>query len=322
MSGSGGRTERESTMGLPARYPSRMHRLFLACLLGAAGCIDLDDFPSESIVTGPRVLAVVAEPPEVTPGNSLSVSTLVVDADEVEIEYRICGTFDGPFGGAQFGERDEEDCGERALLRGSGPTWVVPADALAAFWSNADLIEAVLGGTLSVETIDVIRNSVGIPLLIEITIQADGKELRAVKRVLLSENPEPHANPPPPAFDYGKLAVIGDLNETWNCTSAKPLIAKPNARIELAPAVTDGTESWVEPYRVINARGEIEEREEREFYSWFATGGDFESHLTRAPLRNQVWTAPGTPGGHRLWLVVRDGHGGESACGINVSVKS
>jgi hypothetical protein len=292
-----------------------------AVLLGTA-CISLEDFPSESIVTGPRVLAVVTDPPEVTPGHGLTVSTLVVDAEDVEVEYRICGTFDSPFGGgAQFGERDDEECAERALLRGSGPTWTLPAEVLQAFWDNADLAEAVLGNTLSKETIAAIRESVGVPLLIDITIRADDQELRATKRVLLSENPEPHSNPPAPEFKFGKkLEVKGDSEQPWTCSSGEPLTTSVGKQVELAPAVVDGDEAWTERYHIINARGEVEERTERAFYSWFATSGGFESHLTRAPLRNQIWTAPHSPGRTRLWLVVRDGHGGESACGIDVQV--
>jgi hypothetical protein len=196
----------------------------------------------------------------------------------------------------------------------------LPAETLQAFWENADLAQTILGGALSAETIDAIRNSVGVPLLIDIAIQADGRELRATKRVLLSENPTPHTNPPPPSFEFGRREVNADPSEPWACTSDQPLTAKPGSKIEIAPAVVDGTEAWVEPYHVINARGEVEERTERAFYSWFTTGGGFESHLTRTPLRNQVWTAPGKSGRNRLWLVVRDGHGGASACGFDVQV--
>ena len=296
-----------------------MRRVVLACLL-VGGCIELDEFPSESLVTGPRVLAVVVDPPEVTPGASFSVSTLVVGAEDVEIEYRICGAFDGPFGGAQFGDREEEDCSAHALLRGAGPTWTVPAEALQLVWDNANLWETVLGGTLSTETVDAIRTSVGVPLQIEISIRADTKRLRAVKRVLLSESATPNTNPPPPAFDFGDHAVTADPDAAWSCSAAEPLTAKPGKQVELAPAVTDRAEAWVEPYRVINSRGEVEERTERAFYAWFATGGRFESHSTRAPLRNQIWIAPQKAGEYRLWLVVRDGHGGTSACGVDVQV--
>ena len=92
------------------------------------------------------------------------------------------------------------------------------------------------------------------------------------------------------------------------------------ARARLAPSVQDGAEDWLESYRVLDARGELQERAERAFYSWYATGGDFDRQVTRSPLRNQLWTAPREPGANRLWLVVRDGHGGTSACGMDVTV--
>jgi hypothetical protein len=298
-----------------------MRRLLFASLLVISGCISLDDFPSQSTITGPRILAVITEPPEVTPGKSLSVSTLVADADDVEVEYRVCGNFDATInGGAQFGDRDQEDCSGAALLTGTGPTWTVPAELIQAFFDNADLAETVLGGALSEDTVEAIRTEVGVPLLIDVTVHADGRELRATKRVLLSESATPHSNPPAPELRYGKLEVHPDPEHAWACTSDEPLTARAGAKIELAPATVDDKEAWLETYRVINARGEVEERTERAFYSWYATAGSFESHLTRAPLRNQVWTAPQKSGRNRLWLVVRDGHGGASACGFDVRV--
>jgi hypothetical protein len=298
-------------------------RVWLSLPLLLTGCLGLREFPSESIVDSPRVLAVVTEPPEVTPGHALAITPLIAHARDVEIEYRVCGTFDGPLGGggAQFGEMDEEDCGERALLRGSGPTWNVPREASEAFWSNTELAETILGGTLPKETIDAVRFSVGLPLLVELTIQADGQELRAVKRVLMSENPSPHTNPPPPSFKFGAVEVQADPERAWTCSAAEPLRVAPGADVEIAPATEGGREPWLERYGVIDAFGTREERSERAYYSWFASGGQFESHSTRAPLRNQVWTAPNEAGTERLWLVVRDGHGGTSACHWDVLVE-
>jgi hypothetical protein len=298
-------------------------RVWLSLPLLLTGCLGLREFPRESIVDSPRVLAVVTEPPEVTPGHALAITPLIAHARDVEIEYRVCGTFDGPLGGggAQFGEMDEEDCGERALLRGSGPTWNVPREASEAFWSNTELAQTILGGALPKETIDAVRFSVGLPLLVELTIQADGQELRAVKRVLMSENPTPHSNPPPPHFKFGAIEVRADPDRAWTCSAAEPLRVKRGAEVEIAPATEGGREPWLERYGVIDAFGTQEERSERAYYSWFASGGQFESHSTRAPLRNQVWTAPNEAGSERLWLVVRDGHGGTSACRWDVLVE-
>lgn len=296
--------------------------LAAAWALPLLACIELDEFPNESIVTGPRVLAVVTDPPELTPGNSLAISVLVAEAEDVDVEYVVCGIFDSPFGGGgQFGERAEEECSENPLLRGAGERLVVPSELIDALRSRVDVYESVLGSQLPQETIEAIRTTVGFPLLIDVSIEADGRQLQAVKRILLSENPAPHENPPPPRFRFGDIDVRADAGAAWSCTSSEPLTARAGEKIELVPEAPDGEEDWVEPYRVINARGETEERSERAFYSWFATGGDFDRHVTRAPLRNQLWTAPTLPGSHRLWLVVRDGHGGTSACGVEVRVR-
>ena len=294
--------------------------LLLSFLL--ASCIELAEFPEESIVTGPRILAVVTDPPEVTPGAGLSISVLVAEAEEVEATYSLCGAFDGPFGGMQFGEMDDEDCSDDALLSGDGMNWALPREVIDAFWANRELAETILGGTLSPETIETVLTAVGVPLLIDVTVRADGQTLRAVKRVLLSQSTDPHSNPPPPSFTLGEIAVRTDPDEPWNCVSDEPLVVQRGRDVEIAPTTQDGEEDWVEQYEIINARGEVEERTERAFYSWFATAGDFDRHVTKSPLRNQIWTAPNEAGTYRLCLVVRDGHGGSSACGIDVRVRN
>jgi hypothetical protein len=92
--------------------------------------------------------------------------------------------------------------------------------------------------------------------------------------------------------------------------------------IELAPVVEGQDEPWLETYTVIDARGAEDERREKAFYSWFVTGGELSEGITEAPLRNELWTAPRVtePRKHGLFVVVRDGHGGTSACALAVEV--
>jgi hypothetical protein len=297
-----------------------LHLVFLPAL---CACIELDEFPQESIITGPRVIAVVTDPPEVTIalGTPLSVRVLVAEAEDVSVEYSACPAFDSPFGGSQFGERDDEDCAGDAILSGSGESWELTQVRLAEFLGNREIPSEVLGGNLDPDTIQQVVLQVGWPLLIEATIDADGRELRAVKRVLLSVNPTPHTNPPRPRFEFGGTMVNPDPEDPWGCVGDQPLVVRTGSDTEISPFTVDGTEDWVEKYKILNARGELEERTERAFYSWFATAGDFDRHTTRAPLRNQIWTAPNEPGQYRLWLVVRDGHGGASACGVDIRVR-
>ena len=77
---------------------------------------------------------------------------------------------------------------------------------------------------------------------------------------------------------------------------------------------------WIESYRVLSAAGELQERRETIFYSWYATGGRVGQQLTRAPTRDNFWTAPSYPGPQTLWVFVRDGHGGTSGCRFNIDV--
>jgi hypothetical protein len=120
-----------------------------------------------------------------------------------------------------------------------------------------------------------------------------------------------------------------------------PVTAPASGSIELAPlkglnafsdagvpVVSDAgdlsmpeEEAWLETYNIINSRGELRERKERAFYSWYATGGDLDSGTTKSPLSNNIWRLPGETGEQTLWLIVRDGHGGTSACELTVMVE-
>ena len=304
----------------------------MATLL-CAGCIELPSFPHASIVDGPRVLAIVAEPPEITPGRDVTLSVLVADAEQVEVEYDVCGLIDSAFGGgAQYGEQNADDCtGQTALLHGSGPTWTIAGDATAPLAENRELLQAVLGRALPTGTLDRVFEQVGIPVIVQATVHADGQTIRAVKRVLLSENPTPNLNPPPPALGVHEAMsdvdrhLEADPSQPWSCRTenGEALSVSVREKLTLTPLVDEQTneEDWVEQYNVLNARGQLERRTERAYYSWFATAGRFARDVTRAPLRNQVWTAPDTAGEQRLWVVVRDGHGGASACGLAVTVR-
>jgi hypothetical protein len=299
----------------------------VASMLGA--CLQLPDFESGSIVKGPRVLAVVAEPPEIAPGEALDLSILVAGVEDrqgMRISWRACGSFDGFFGGggAQYGEEQaDEGCGGGlAFELGEGQTAQLPALLTADLFDNLDVIAMTLGSDLPEGIVEQIRSSVGIAFLVEATVRADGKLIRATKRVLISESPTPHSNPPPPSFKLGDQ-VIGSDADPMRCVraDATPAIVAPDADIELAPSAELPEESWLEMYNVINARGELLERKETAFYSWYTTAGELDSGTTKSPLRNNIWHTPVEPGDYPLWVIVRDGHGGTSACELTVQVQ-
>jgi hypothetical protein len=304
-----------------------LHLISMSFAVALTGCLDLPDFESASIITGPRVLAVIAEPPEIRPGEALELSIMIAGVDdpsETEISWRACGSFDGfgGGGGAQYGEEQaDEGCGGTSLAfdLGEGPTAQLPGLLTTGLFENLEVIAMTLGTELPEGIIEQIRSSVGIAFLIEATVRTEGKLVRATKRVLISENPSPHTNPPPPQFMFGDQAIVSDPERPLICVrdDGEPVTAEPGESVELAPE----EEEWFETYNIINARGELREREERAFYSWYATAGDLDSGSTKSPLRNNIWRTPALPGDYPLWIIVRDGHGGTSACELTVTVE-
>ena len=100
------------------------------------------------------------------------------------------------------------------------------------------------------------------------------------------------------------------------------LSAKPGQTIALNPVFDGDVEPWLEDYRVLDARGILGDRKEQAFYSWFASAGEIDHGTTNAPDRSNSWRAPDKAGCAQLWLVVRDGHGGQNACTASVAVGS
>jgi hypothetical protein len=312
-------------------------RLAPAAVLACSACVDFPDFARPSEVDRPRVLAVVAEPPEVNPGQAVQLSVLIAHAQDYAVSWRACGAFDGLFGeGSQWGEGgDDEGCGGGAfaLELGEGETATLAGAATQALFDNLELAERVLGGTLPPDTIDRVRNSVGLPFMVEATVRTEDRLIRAVKSVLISARATPHRNPPPPAFMVAGIEVAAVQPDpdaetaapglfTCRRTDGARLVLARDAEVELAPIVAgDGeTEPWLERYEVIDMRGELHSRDEIAFYSWFSTGGELSEGVTKSPLRNEIWRTPREAGCHSLWLVVRDGHGGTSACRLDATV--
>ena len=298
-------------------------------LLAAVGCFDLPEFAQSSFIDRPRILAVVAEPPEVAPSSTTSamLSILVAGADEVtDVRWTACGMpGGGGFGGManMFGENDgDSGCGSAALALGEGERVTLPLDQARVLLMSDELATAALGSQLSAEVIEQIRTSVGIAATVQVELLADGKRLRAVKRVLLRESDTPGANPPPPVFRFGEtiLTSRGDA-PPYRCEPEQgSLQVGLLESVALTPLFDGVSEPWLERYTVLDARGMLGEREEQAFYSWFTDAGDLDDGSTRAPMRANTWRAPAKPGCAQIWLVVRDGHAGTTACIARVSV--
>lgn len=303
-----------------------MRTLLPVLLFAAVGCFDLPDFAQSSMIDRPRILAVVAEPPEVSPTrtDSTTLSILVAGAKDVsEVRWSACG-MPSSFGtGNQYGENDgDRGCGERAIVLGEGERVEVPLEQARAFLNSDELARAALGAQLPAAVLEQIRTSIGIAATIQVEIKADNKRLRALKRVLVRDHDHPGTNPPPPSFRFGDTIVRSlGADAPYRCAPDEgELHADPAETVSLSPVFDGDVEPWLEEYNVMDARGVIDTRKEQAFYSWFSDQGSLDDDMTRAPHRNNSWRAPDKAGCAQLWLVVRDGHAGATACITQVSV--
>ena len=117
----------------------------------------------------PRVLALIADPPGINPGQPVTLSLLVAHADEVSVSWRACGAFDSFVGGgSQYGEEDDDGCGQgNAVELGTQPTAVLPGALTQNLFDNLELAAVILGAQLPPDTVRNIREQVGLPFLIE-----------------------------------------------------------------------------------------------------------------------------------------------------------
>lgn len=294
----------------------------LALLLSA--CFSLPEFADSSLVDRPRVLSVVASPPEVVEGSGVSLTVLIAGAQDVQVSWSACARYT-PFGqGNQYGENSgDQGCGDDRMVLATGPTVSIPPALTQVFFQSDEDLRDALGALLPGFELDELRQSIGVAFSIEADIQADGKHLRALKRILVRDTDQPHSNPPPPSFRFGDRLIQGfGEPAAFSCRPEGEggVHVTPGEHVQLAPVVDGEQEPWLESYTVLDARGELGAREERAFYAWFASAGTLDRNNTRAPDRDNEWIAPEASGCQRLWLVVRDGHGGESACELPVAV--
>lgn len=327
-----------------------VHRRFVsalpAILIMCAGC---DDKPLEPRhkVTGPRVLAIIAEPPEIRPGQSTEVRVITGGMTvEPEFTWYVCAraeattTFvaQSTFGQAEPNDGCFGDAGAATVrLPFTGPTALIatPANLL----QQIAALQAVYGSNISAQRLLAIARTAGLPLTVAVEVRhndpgTDGGQprntvVRALKRIVVIDRDDRNQNPPPPSFRFGvdrdggagvamRYVRDGDDERCEPDDGSGALAVRPGTVVELAPSPTE--QPWLQTYTVLDTYGQPSQQTETAFYSFYSTGGAYYDDRTRIPTRNTKWEAPLRLGPITHWLVVRDGRGGTSACRYTVIV--
>jgi len=321
-------------------------------LLVLCGCAELE-FDLPSIVRGPRVLAVIADRPEVAPGDEVRVHALIADPrpvaerGEVELRWTMClasgGLASGGFGGAgAFGVSAAEQFGASVAEPGcevgspfttalavEGSEAIVPgecADPARPWQCTRGILElfAAVGSESGVPPalIEQIADTVGIAITVHVEVYVEGAlEVRAFKRINITRRGLRSTNPPPPRFAVGDvwMSARGE-SDPHICAperGERPVVAGL-AEVQLRPDPTDL--EWLETFPIVSLDGTAGEGRENAYYTWFSTAGEWDPAVSVAPTRNTVWLSPDAVGIYPIWVVVRDGHLGQSACRIEVEV--
>jgi hypothetical protein len=281
-----------------------------------------------TIVKTPRILAIVADHPESAPGTDVAMTAMIsVPADAprpLSLRWSACidiaGTLDAQGFQVPPDSPIPRDCNEEILAED---------EAFVIDGARTATVAAILGAPIpGLDQFDLpaVLATAGFPFFVDLEVRdADGTVLvSGYKRIAITTRATPTTNPPPPAFAVGDDIRAGATVVPFVC--ADPTMPMPivlaGTQLVLQPILPPGEEeeSWLESFPIYDYSGGVTEARENAYYSWFATAGAIGAGTTRPPERKSLWEVPMEPGPQSIWLVVRDGHLGTSACRLDLMV--
>ena len=287
-----------------------------ACVIGSDKYARPRDLAPAWLVDRTRVLAVVAEPPEVRPGETATFSVLLAgppgDPLDLAVLWLACPVDDegNGFGcatdlgsldlGATMTPEQLEELGVIGFEPGLPPSYTVPDDLLDGL-APEDRLE---GSYVLVQVTAFPLDALDQPVddIDYSTVEA------AYKRLIVSEAATPNHNP---LIDSG--AVDG---------ATLPLGAlvhlDADQVYEISVALRDASR---ERYDFVTGDGLTEQRVEEPYVSWFVAGtdedgsgdpgGELLESVTLWPYLDATWLSPAEPGASGTWFaVLRDRRGG------------
>ena len=276
------------------RATKRWYWLALAAV--ALTACDDESLDPAWLVKSFRVLAVVTEPPDALPGETVRIHLVYADrpgaSRPVSAFWQVC---EGPLVQSTAGQA----CAAGTPLVGLDPEFTVPVAATSAS-SWVAVGYACAGGTIAIDP--------GTH-----NVQCNGGEGMAFYRTIWRRQPPGNHNPAVAhvlldGVELG-IATPGSVRVCTTARDACPshtlvVAFAPDARELVSIAQPDGTllqrpESLISEFIVDG--GELD--------GAFRSDGDADS----SARHTNTFKAPATPGDVHLWVLVRDGRGGISA---------
>jgi hypothetical protein len=297
-----------------------------------------------SRVTSSRVLAIVAEPPEVGEGDVVRLSALVAgvaEAPEPSVSFAFCRARKplselGPVDPVCLGASDPTAL--QALGTAESLTANVDRAACSAFGPRRPSAEpgAPAGRAVDPDPTGgfyqpVIASLTGGPAVLGAVRLDCG--LAGADRAQVIEYNQRHRPNQNPAIQRLELSLGGTWTELLprEEPAATPLSVAAGTelavRVAFAGCEPDSACTGAETYVVFDAESRLlVDRSEDLFASWYASAGAFDEYRTAPVLAAETsaenrWIAPAQPGSVDLWVVLRDGRGGVGWSSYRVQVE-
>ncbi|MCP4603075.1 MAG: hypothetical protein GY847_21595 [Proteobacteria bacterium] len=315
----------------------KIFSIALLMVLAASSCGR--EMEAISQITKFRVMGVQVEPPEIIPGQGTTLRVLFADPNgsgrEVSILWITCvGTFSPtddlsegcePIWIPQIGKN--KSGGEKYEIAFTPPDILDDLPEDEEFLRVSAIVVLCAGGDLP--EFEDVTPSGEINAFENLCVGGDG--LVAIKSFRISESTDPNRNPIINNLNFEGIE-LGLKSKTANLDAGLPDAGTSDAG---EPDTNSGlykcTDSYgcregaeieafltrdsFQSYKYVRF-GELEEKEENPYISWFVTGGSFSNDRSRTdeppgPF-NVDWIPPRYGGKFRLWAVAHDMRGGTS----------
>lgn len=267
---------------------------FLIVGLFLSSCSD-QSLPKYNTLDRLRIMALVAQPPEVNPGAIVTITPLVSDLNETTaLTYSAFSCLDL---GISLGAAPTCTGNPSTVTLSSGT--ISTLTVAKSFTGVADTVsitipdqQTMLGSRSAVQQYN------GIAYIFEYVLQnSRGEEIRAIKRIAVSDTSKTSKNANPVISDF--------LFNGAPVTTTMPLATTVAASLSFTGTPT-------ESYARMNSSGELTTEAEEVITTWFITDGKMKFQRTIGLEANEYSTPAQNPSGRDSYLigVSRDGRGG------------
>ncbi len=321
---------------------STMGRTLVTLLAGVAAGACGADFEPASLVTGPRLVALVAEPPELGFEGVAALAAVVTDPAAVaEATFTVCPVSTGSTGGYAC-------VGPELALPSDGLGATLDAGVLGAYLETlrtnfAAAAPALRSGLLADDAcLDGVLSDVdacgggeaceaaageaavaclragGVDATVRLRLRFEGSEpFDAYKRVRLRDATAEHPANTNPRLVGVRVEPVDRPGEAVTLVAGGATEVAAGAGVRLVPLLDEGAvEAW---------RGDGEEVTELVSFSWFTTAGSFDYGRSTADVPEVELAVPG-PGDDdaasalQLFVVARDDRYGTDALAFSLTV--